>query len=654
MIVAGFEYRAHLRWQTARAAAVALAVFLLLPASLTAQAAGDVDCDGHVTANDPLALVRALFETFADCVAPDVNGDRTATAADLAAVSQWLDTVPGAGPRISYLGLAGASGLPISELGRIGATPVYFRNAGSGFRVVVEAAAGANGSRPGRSTARLDDPTLRPDLQFVCNRNLGDGNPTVCDGGIPAVAAPHVDAREETTLAINDIGCPFESFTAPNFSCTLDSFNNPNFLSPDTRVQFCVLVARPFEFPEGDTLCSVQVRDVSGVLGPLASMIVRVGSDTNPPTFTPTVPPTPTATRFTPATRTRTATPTWTNPPPSTPTRTFTQSATPTPTLRPTTPPITAGPTTPPATAVPSATRTVSASATQSPSPTGTAPRTPTVTPTGTAPPPPTTTRTRTATPTPPRTATPTQTATSTPSATRTRTPTRTPTATQTATTTPTTTRTRTPTATPTRTPTGPRGPIVSYFGLARADDNLVDPSGTTAAGVPIFTRANGTGFSIVVEARPGASGVDSGQLAYDFGGTSFPDLQMLASRPLGNGSAAVCDRTQPDAGGVPATDPPVFAGTAAVVGATNDLGCRFLDGNNNPFGRRGADNSCVQVPFDSGTFRFVGAASTIQFCGLVDSAFAFPTGDTLLTVRLRDLLGNLGEPSQIVVRVQP
>jgi hypothetical protein len=32
---------------------------------------------------------------------------------------------------------------------------------------------------------------------------------------------------------------------------------------------------------------------------------------------------------------------------------------------------------------------------------------------------------------------------------------------------------------------------------------------------------------------------------------------------------------------------------------------------------------------------------------------FSFPSGDTLVTVRVRDLAGNLGAPAQIIVRSQ-
>jgi hypothetical protein len=41
-----------------------------------------------------------------------------------------------------------------------------------------------------------------------------------------------------------------------------------------------------------------------------------------------------------------------------------------------------------------------------------------------------------------------------------------------------------------------------------------------------------------------------------------------------------------------------------------------------------------------------------VQFCALVDVSISFPPGDTLITARLRDVLGNVGTQRQIVVRV--
>jgi hypothetical protein len=191
-------------------------------------------------------------------------------------------------------------------------------------------------------------------------------------------------------------------------------------------------------------------------------------------------------------------------------------------------------------------------------------------------------------------------------------------------------------------------GPLVTFFGVARADDTLVDPIGMTANGVPIFSRPAGVGFSLVIEGRPGPGGATVGRFAFDTSVTSLPDLQIEVSRPLGNGSPDVCDMLAPTLGGVPATDPPNFDPTRTNINTVNDLACRFLDGGGSPLGR-GASDSCVI--FASGDFRFVNKDSTSQFCGFMDRPLQFPVGDTLVTARLRDVLGNVGAQAQVIIR---
>lgn len=172
---------------------------------------------------------------------------------------------------------------------------------------------------------------------------------------------------------------------------------------------------------------------------------------------------------------------------------------------------------------------------------------------------------------------------------------------------------------------------------------------GTTADGTPIFHRPSGAGFSIVVEARPGSSGTAVGTVTYRENGP--PDLQMLVSRPLGNGSREVCDRLPPHAGGVPAVEPPVFDDSPAVIDALNDLGCRFRDGTGQPRGRSRSD-ACILKP--DGGFDFGSPDSTVQFCGFIDATTRFPNGDVRITVRIRDELGRTGPTAAILVRVQP
>jgi hypothetical protein len=192
--------------------------------------------------------------------------------------------------------------------------------------------------------------------------------------------------------------------------------------------------------------------------------------------------------------------------------------------------------------------------------------------------------------------------------------------------------------------------PQISYFGLTRADDVVLNPSAFDADGRPIFIRSNGEGVFLIVEARPGTAGVPVGTAAFSVSG-GLPDLQMLVSRPLGNGSTAVCDKTRPNLGGVPATNPPVFSNAPAVVDAINDLGCRVDDGAGNPAGRNAAD-ACTIPNGPAGEYAFVNGASTVQFCLPIVLSWALPAGDTVVAARVRDVDGEVSLPQEIVVRV--
>jgi len=181
----------------------------------------------------------------------------------------------------------------------------------------------------------------------------------------------------------------------------------------------------------------------------------------------------------------------------------------------------------------------------------------------------------------------------------------------------------------------------------------VVAPSGTTPEGYPVFDRAFGTGFSIVVEGRRGGTNVDieANTFLWFPGNPSFlPGLQILVSRALGDGSAAVCDDIAPSfLGGVPASPSLQFDGGERTAEVINDLACRFKDGSGQRMGRD-PDNACTLSP--DGVFRTVSAISNIQFCGLVNAATEFPPGDTIVVVRIRDEDGNTSAPSTFVIRV--
>jgi hypothetical protein len=194
---------------------------------------------------------------------------------------------------------------------------------------------------------------------------------------------------------------------------------------------------------------------------------------------------------------------------------------------------------------------------------------------------------------------------------------------------------------------------VITYFGVVRADDTLVDPTGTTPGGVPIYERSSGSGFSLVLEARPGGTKSDLDPSTFNSNAADpwvLPGLQIEASRQLGDGSSAICDDTAPTLGGVPAVNPPDFSPTQAVANAINDLACRFKDGFGLHSGRTKLQDACTT--FEDGGFRFNGTGTTIQYCGLINDAVSFPPGDTIVTARVRDVAGNISFPSQIVVRV--
>lgn len=190
----------------------------------------------------------------------------------------------------------------------------------------------------------------------------------------------------------------------------------------------------------------------------------------------------------------------------------------------------------------------------------------------------------------------------------------------------------------------------MNFFGVAKSDDRLATPVGFTGEGVPIYARQQGSGFSLVAECKPGPSRQPCGSSSFNEADPASlrPDLQIIVSRPLGDGSTLICDNRAPELGGVPASAD--FAENTSINGAINDFACRFIDGSGNYLGRS-AGEACTL--FASGDYRFVAAGSALQFCGRIDSALEFPPGDTLVTVRFRDRSGEAGPSASLVVRVE-
>jgi len=777
---------------TATRGSLVLAVIAATSAAAAAQLVRDANCDGAVDQNDRPALVDALFEPpVPPCPSADANRDGRQSAADLIAFAS--------GPRISYIGIASPNGIPASSLGRLpDGVPVYFHNAGFGFLLVVEAVPPPTGAEIGLNTfdSVPRDPLHRPDFQILVEHSLGDGSRDVCDEfGVPEGDPLDFAMTQEISNAINDLACRFEVATVRGRTCTLDRFEQPNFVNPLSRAQFCVNITGQMAFPNGETRISVQIRDRSGMLGPLQQMVLQVQNGPPPPTFTPAPPTaTRTATETPPPTPTVSLTPTATATHTASVTRTATVTRTHTaPPTRTATSPFT--PTSPPPTVTRTPTRTdTAAAATATLTATSTATGvTPTHTATGVLPTP-TRTATRTpigATPTRSRTAAATDTATAIRTATRTATAGVTPTSgpniqinldsgsaaqggsvvitaslitggrevaaagnsitydhtafslslancepraasmrtlsggvvgtsgnmttvrivvlgaplntdplpdgplysctfdirggASTTTHTlagsnhvaqdsdglnlrpvtgsngsitvtpgdPTPTRTGPPVETTTVSPTPTAtveasGPVITFLGLARADDVLMEPAGMSGQ-IPIYQPFFGYGFSLIVEAKPGESRAPVGSSTFD--DFDSPDLQVQVTRSLGDGSDLVCDDTPPLLGGVPAINPPVLTDDPSIADRLNDLSCRFIDGTGRKIGRACGEVSACVLGID-GQFRCVAEDTILQYCGFIGQILAFPQGDTTVTVRVRDVRGNLGPPRQLIVRV--
>lgn len=382
--------------------------------------------------------------------------------------------------------------------------------------------------------------------------------------------------------------------------------------------------------------------------------ITRTPTNTRRPTRTTTASATGTISRT--PTRTRTATRTRTPTNTTSPGRTIgTFTSSPTATRTGPTPTATATCGNCTATATPTRTSTPSGP-TQTASRTGTRTRTPSITRTPSK----TGTVTRTASNT--RTTTATRTTTRSRTATNTRPPTvtRTPPATTTITLTPSVTRTRTPSRTPTATIPRPFGPQILFFGIANADNVVRTPVGETEDGKPIFDFPNNFGFIIVAEARAGTSGAlpdtCGGMLTEDRGNTAQcgdgrAAIAILADRPLGNGSPAVCDMSPPNLGGVPAVPSLDFSNPQA-TNAINDLACRF---DLHPVSSR----ACTLD--ERGNFSWVrntvNAAdrTQMQYCSarpVLNAETAFPLGLTRLKLQIKDVAGNVGNQVEIAILI--
>jgi hypothetical protein len=192
-------------------------------------------------------------------------------------------------------------------------------------------------------------------------------------------------------------------------------------------------------------------------------------------------------------------------------------------------------------------------------------------------------------------------------------------------------------------------GPVITFFGIARADGQLIQPVGKNPEGYPIYRNPVGSGFIIVVEAKPGISNVEPGRSIFRYDPNDpkqRPDLEIEVNRPLGDGSTEVCDSRRPKIGGVPAINPPSFADTKQVSATLNDLSCRF---------ETFLESSASCTVGKSGDFSFADPKnSKAQFCMVVAKAWNFPEGETLVSARVRDSEGNPGPVDHFVLERKP
>ena len=159
----------------------------------------------------------------------------------------------------------------------------------------------------------------------------------------------------------------------------------------------------------------------------------------------------------------------------------------------------------------------------------------------------------------------------------------------------------------------------------------------------------------IVVEAAAGLSGAPPGKSLTPVPPTNRSDLQIESNRDMGsNPTAQVCDKgPAPQGGGIPGVNPVSFAeDDPTVTDRLNDFGCRF--GVFNTGSGTNATGPCTKVDATQDPMLVTRGAppGTAQFCDQVSTVAAFPPGDSIVTVKVRDENGNLGPTKQIVIRV--
>lgn len=183
------------------------------------------------------------------------------------------------GPVITFLGIVRADGNQITPVSvDKDGVPTYENVVGSGFMIVVEGKPGLSNIEVGRKlmSYKPDDPKSRPDLELETTNDLGDGSKAVCDkrkpviGGVPAINPPSFQETQAVADTLNDMACRFETFIEPQSACVVNKGGDFTFVQPESAIQFCMTVAKAWNFPVGDTLVSARLRDGEGNPGPVA------------------------------------------------------------------------------------------------------------------------------------------------------------------------------------------------------------------------------------------------------------------------------------------------------------------------------------------------------------------------------------------------
>jgi hypothetical protein len=178
-------------------------------------------------------------------------------------------------------------------------------------------------------------------------------------------------------------------------------------------------------------------------------------------------------------------------------------------------------------------------------------------------------------------------------------------------------------------------GPLVTFFGVASSGGDATAPAGSSDDGTPIYVRPTGIGFKLVIEGAAGASGKMVGRTVEP--STGRPDLQLETNHTLGDGSYSRCPGT------VPAIDPPNYGAGSAVDQALRAFACGFQVASSSV-------TACTLNAF--GNIDWVVPTTQTQFCIQVEPVRQFPSGQTRLTVQLRDSDGNIGPMKSVIVQI--